>query len=297
MYVLTQEVLISDSRFSIKVDVKIPRTTESRRGVVLVHGGMLNRKSLSRDTLSLAGYLCDALNAYVITPDYLGDTTYSQPRTLNRFCEVVDYSLAYFCAHYGLEDIMGFGHSLGSYIITKVAKLNDNISHLVTYGGPTDHILKNRQRGFIQYLIKYLQSFDYGVDLREMLPYLFDGETSRYLKEVMMVEPEYSGENYDFTLDPKLVQDLVEYLGSYLDDLKEWGKPAMLLYGTNDSVVSNSMRHLPDGHRMDNILVKHVKGASHVTPCMDSLANMKKLDPMLLFHRNIVKDRAKHLLT
>ena len=267
----------------------IPRNKESKRGIVLVHGAIINRKSLSRDSLSLASYLCDKLNAYVITPDFLGDTTYSKPKTLSRYCEVVDYSVNYFCDQYGVEDVMGFGHSLGSYIITRVANLNDSISHLVTYGGPTDHLLKNRQKGFIQYLIKYLYSFDYSVDLRNMLPLLFDGETSRYLKEIMMVEPDYSGGNYDFSLDPELVQDGVDYLGRYLDDLRAWGKPAMLLYGANDSLVSNSMKHLPDGHRMDNILVKHIKGASHVTPCMDSLVNLKKLDPLLLFHRNVVK--------
>ncbi len=130
-----------------------------------------------------------------------------------------------------------------------------------------------------------------------MLPYVFDGETSRYLKDIMMVEPEYSGHNYDFNLDTNLVQDVVEYLGRYLDDLKDWGKPAMLLYGANDSFVTNSIKHIPDGHRMGNILVKHIKGASHVTPCMDSLVNMKKLDPMLLFHRNVAKSRAIHPLT
>ena len=46
-----------------------------------------------------------------------------------------------------------------------------------------------------------------------------------------MVEPKYSGGNYDFNLDPELVQDGVDYLGRYLDDLRAWGKPAMLLTG------------------------------------------------------------------
>ena len=46
------------------------------------------------------------------------------------------------------------------------------------------------------------------------------------------------------------------------------------------------MKALPDGYTDGNILVKH---ASHVTPCMDSLANVMKLDAILLFHRNIQK--------
>ncbi len=105
----TKEVSISDSRFGIKADVKIPSNTESRRGIVLVHGAILNRKSLSRGTMSLAGYLCDKLNVYVLTPDFLGDTIYSKPKSFSRYCEVIDHSVNYFCDRYGLEDVMGFG--------------------------------------------------------------------------------------------------------------------------------------------------------------------------------------------
>lgn len=285
----TQEILISNSRFCINADLKIPKNIESNRGIVLAHGAIINRKSLSRDTLSLAGYLCDKLNAYVITPDYLGETTYSSRKTLVRFSEVIDHSVQYLCDEYGVDDVMGFGHSMGSYVLVGAANINDSISHLVTYGGPTEHILKNRQKNFLNYLIQYLYSFDYSVDLRNLLHYLFDPETVRYLKEVMMVEPEYSGDNYDFNLDPEMVENAVEILTNYIKDLNAWGKPALMLFGEDDSLVSKSIKHLPDGHRMDNVLVKHIKRASHVTPCMDSLVNLRKLDPMLLFHRTIVK--------
>jgi pimeloyl-ACP methyl ester carboxylesterase len=285
----TQEVIIPDSRYKIAADLKIPKNKGSTRGVVLVHGAIINRKSLSRDTLSLAGYLSDMLNAYVITPDYLGETVYRDPRTFNCFSEVVDRAVRYLCDKYGVDDVLGFGHSMGSHVVAKAANLNDIISHLVTYGGPTEHVLKNRHRSFINYLTNYLYSFDYSVDLRNLLHLLFDKETTRYLRNVMMVDPEYKCETYDYNLDPDWVQDAVDYLGLYLEELREWGKPALILYGENDSLVAKSMKALPDGHRMDNILVKHVKGASHVTPCMDSLVNLKKLDHVVLFHKNMVK--------
>lgn len=286
---LTQEVLISDPRFHIKADVTIPENWESNRGIVLVHGGIINRKSLSRDTNSLATYLCEKLNAYVITPDYLGETTYTGIRKFSLFSQVVDRSVQYLCDTFGVDDVMGFGHSMGSYIVVEAANLNDSISHLVTYGGPTQHLLKNREKGFLTYLLKYLYSFDYSVNLKNLLHNLFDAETVRYLKDVMMVEPEYFGENYDYILDPEVVQKGVESLTDHLDNLKRWGKPAMLLFGENDSLMKKSIKALPDGHRVDNILVKHVKRASHVTPCMDNMANLRKLDPMAIFHRNVVK--------
>lgn len=288
---LAQEVLISDSKYHIKADVMVPKNKGSKRGVVLVHGAIINRKSLSRDTLSLAGYLCENLDAFVITPDYLGETTYSDPRRFSLFKHVIDRAVNYLCDTYGVDDVLGFGHSMGSYVLVEAAKLNNNISHLVTYGGPTKHILKNRERGFLNYLVKYLYSFDYSVNLRNLLHNLFDKETVRYLKEVMMVEPEYSGENYDFELDSELVQEGVESLNIYLDTLTVWGKPTLLLFGENDSLVSKSMKALPDGHRMDNILVKHVKRASHIAPCMDNLVNLKKLESIVLFHRNVIKAR------
>lgn len=284
-----EEILISNNKYNIKADLMIPENKDSTRGLVLVHGAIINRKSLSRESMSLARYLCEKLNAYVISPDYLGETTYKVPKRFSRFSEVVDLSVKYICDAFGVEDVMGFGHSMGSYIVTNAALLNDKISHIVTYGGPTEHAVKNRQKGFLNYLVKYLYSFDYKVDLRNMLHYVFDKETIRYLKKVMMVDPEYCSGNYDFNLDPEVIQDAMGILTGYLDNLQTWGKPSMLLYGQRDTLVANAMKAMPDGHRMENIIVKHVKNASHVTPCMDSLMNIKKLDSMLLFHRNVVK--------
>lgn len=286
---LIEEILISNNKYNIKADLMTPENKDSTRGIVLVHGAIINRKSLSRESMSLARYLCETLNAYVITPDYLGETTYNYPRRFNRFGEVVDHTVRYLCDDFGVEDLMGFGHSMGSYIVTNAALLNENISHIVTYGGPTEHTIKNRQKGFLNYLIKYLYSFDYKVDLQNMLHYVFDKETVRYLKNVMMVEPEYCSGNYDFNLDPEIIQDAIGILTGYIENLRAWGKPTMLMYGKRDTLVANAMKAMPDGHRLDNLLIKHVKHASHVTPCMSSMMNIKKLDSMILFHKNVVK--------
>ena len=78
-------------------------------------------------------------------------------------------------------------------------------------------------------------------------------------------------------------------LSGYVDKLRAWGKPTIMMFGTNDVLVKKSMKALPDGYTDGNIFVKHVKHASHVTPCMDRLANLMKLDAILLFHRNIQK--------
>lgn len=283
------EVLISNSNYDVKADIHVPEDRSSQRGILLAHGLIINRKSLSRSTSSLAGYLCEKLNAYVIAPDYLGETTYHTPRTYDRFVEVLDLSVKYLCTDFDVTEVMGFGHSLGAYLVADLALVNESLSHLVTYGGPTDHILKTRQKGFLNYLMKYLYSFDYKVDLKNLLHLIFDKETFRYLKHVMMEDPEYRGDQYDFYLDSDVLQDMVGILTRYIPNLKEWGKPVLMMLAQYDSLVEKSIKAYPDGHRMDNILVKHVKRASHVTPCMDSLMNMKKLDSILMFHRNVVK--------
>ncbi len=63
----------------------------------------------------------------------------------------------------------------------------------------------------------------------------------------------------------------------------------MIMFGTKDTLVKKSRDALLDGYIDENILVKHVKHASHVTPCMGSLVNLMKLDAILLSHRNIKK--------
>jgi len=285
----SRELLVSSPNYDIVTDLKIPDDRESRRGIILVHGAILNRKSLSRKSQSLANYLCKSLNAYVITPDYLGETRHRNTIRFDKFGEIIDISVDYLCEEYGVDDVMGFGHSMGSFVLADAIHLNDKISHIATYGGPTEHILRNREKGFINYLLGYLYSFDYKVDLRNLLHLVFDKETTRFLNEVMMRDPEFGHEHYDFNLDPHIIQDAVAILSGYFDKLRTWGKPMIMMLGTNDTLVKKTRDALPDGYIDENILVKHVKHASHMTPCMDNLANLMKLDALLLFHRNIQK--------
>lgn len=287
----SRELLISSPNYDIVADLKIPDDWKSRRGIVLVHGAIINRKSLSRKSQSLANYLCKSLNAYVITPDYLGETRHRNTVRFDRFGDIIDLSVDFLCDEYDVDDVMGFGHSMGSFVLADAIHLNDKISHIATYGGPTEHLLRNREKGFLNYLLGYLYSFDYKVDMRNMLHLIFDKETVRFLNEVMMRDPEFGHEYYDFNLDPDIIQDAVAILSGYFDKLRAWGKPTMIMMGTEDTLVKKSMKALPDGYLDGNILVKHVKHASHVTPCMDSLANLKKLDAILLFHRSIQKTR------
>ena len=292
----SQELHISSPNYDIVADIKIPDNKQSRRGIILVHGAIINRKSLSRESQCLANYLCKSLNAYVITPDYQGETRHLNAVSFNKFAEIIDISVNFLCAEYDIEDVMGFGHSMGSYVLADAVHLNDRISHIATYGSPTDHLLRNREKGFLNYLLGYLYSFDYKVDVRNLLQYVFDKETLKFMNDVMMRDPEFGHEHYDFDLNPDILQDAVAILSGYVKKLRDWGKPTMMMFGTKDTLVKKSRNALPDGYIDENILVKHVKHASHVTPCMDSLVNLMKLDAILLFHRNIQKAGIKNEL-
>ncbi len=285
----SQELLISSPNYDIVADLKIPDNNQSRKGIVLVHGAIINRKSLSRESQCLANYLCKSLNAYVITPDYQGETRHRNAVRFKKFGEIIDISVDFLCDEYGVKDVMGFGHSMGSYVLADAVHLNDRISHIVTYGGPTEHLIRNREKRFLNYLLGYLYSFDYKIDLRNLFQYVFDKETLRFLNDVMMRDPEFGHEHYDYNLDSDITQDALGVLSGYFEKLKDWGKPAMMMFGTNDTLVKKSRDALPDGCIDENILVKHIKHASHVTPCMDNRVHLMKLDSLLLFHRNIQK--------
>ena len=285
----SRELRIHSPDYEIVADLKIPDDKNSRRGIVLVHGAIINRKSLSREFQCLANYLCKSLNAYVIIPDYQGETIHRNDVQFKKFAEIIDISVDFLCDEYEVDDVMGFGHSMGSYVLADAVLLNDRISHIATYGSPTDHLLRSSEKGFINYLLGYLDSFDYKVDLRNLLHYVFDKETLRFLNDVMMQVPEFGYEHYDFNLNPDIIQDAVSILSGFIEKLKAWGKPTMMMFGTNDILVKKSRKALTDGYLDDNILVKHVKNASHVTPCMNTHTDLRKLDALLLFHKNVQK--------
>ncbi len=175
---------------------------------------------MSRESQCLANYLCKSLNVYVINPDYLGETRYRNAVRFDKFSEIIDITVDFLCEEYGVDDVMGFGHSMGSFVLADAIHLNDKISHIATYGGPTEHLLRNPEKGFLNYLLGYLYSFDYKVDMRNLLHLVFDKETVRFLNEVMMQDPEFGYEHYDFNLNPDLIQNAVPILLGYVDKLR-----------------------------------------------------------------------------
>jgi len=103
-----KELFISGHRSNIKADLKIPDNPYNV-GIIMSHGGIVNRNSLSRSTLSLAEYFSRRLNAYVLTPDLLGETIYDR--------DTIEYSdgvnLLSTCIDY-LADEMGVDRILDS---------------------------------------------------------------------------------------------------------------------------------------------------------------------------------------
>ena len=281
-----KEIVIPNYNFDIKANIKVPPDVDTNRGIILSHGSIVNRKSLSRTSYCLAEYLSNELNAYVITPDYMGETVHKNDVTFDALSKVLDASVNHLCEVYNIDEVMGFGHSMGCYVLANNLKMNPKITSIVNYGGPTTDLLAKRQYNFINYMMKYLTSFNYNIDTRNLFKYIFDVETSNYLIDVMLKGKEFGYENYNYIIDPFLIREMILQLEAYHDTIKKWGKPAMLLFGTNDSLVRKSLKQMPDGFIDQNITVNHIQNASHVTPCMDTMSNLSKLQPIITFYQN-----------
>jgi pimeloyl-ACP methyl ester carboxylesterase len=288
--VLHRKVLIASDKFQIKADLKIPGVNCGKTGIILSHGIVINRKSLSRDSCSLAEYLCRKLNTYVITPDYLGETVHKESITFDSLSEVLSESIDFLYEDYGVEEVMGFGHSMGCYVLLNTLEKNNRIKSIVNYGGPTNHALKQRQFNLVVYMIQYFSKFDYTLDFKNLIKYLFDEETKNYFHEIMLNEEEFGSENYNFKIDTGILRGGLEILDKYIYTIKKWGKPALLLFGSEDLITQSVIKHLPDGYIDENVLVKHIQGGSHITPCMATIFNLEKLDPVIKFFELIHRD-------
>ena len=280
-----REIEIPSDDFDIRANIKVPDDPDTYRGIILSHGCIVNRKSLSRETYCLAEYLCTNLNAYVITPDYMGETVHKNDANFENMSKVLNTSINYLTDNYNVSEIMGFGHSMGCYVLVNTLKMNEQITSLVNYGGPTTDLLARRQYSFINYMMKYLTSFNYNIDTRNLFKYIFDVETSNYLLDVMLKDEVFGYENYNYIINPFLINELVQQLETYHETITKWGKPTMFLFGTNDSLVKKSLKQMPDGYNEDNISVKHIQDASHVTPCMDTERSLSKLQPIISFYQ------------
>lgn len=280
-----EEVDIDVKNYKIKADIKIPSNRYSTLGIVLVHGGIINRKSLLRTNYCLGEYLCENLGAYVIAPDFLGETIHRSKISFNSYSEIINISTEYFVENFNLNNIMGFGHSMGSYILANSLPNNPYLCSIVNYGGPIKELERNKKRNLIKYLLNYLTMYDYKIDIKNLVNYIFDEETSKYLQGVMLKNKEYGYENYNFTFDSSMFMDVSKIIYQYVDVLKKWRKPVLLLFGSEDKLTKTTYNYYSDSYMENNIKIKHVKGASHVTPCMESKFNLSKLNDILSFFR------------
>ena len=280
-----EEIEITDKNYQIKASLKIPKNKKSKTGIILAHGGIINRQSLLRKTYSFGEYLCDELGAYVIAPDFLFPTVHKHGERFSNYSEILTLSSNYLIETYNLENIMGFGHSLGSFILAKSVSANKYLDSIVTYGGPFKEFQGSRQNSFSDYLIKYLSSYGYSVNTRHLLKHIFDQETCRYLENVMLKDDEYRSDNYVFEFNSKMFQVIKELSDEYLILIKKWSKPALLLFGTQDGVTKKTLKYYPNGATEDNITINHIHDASHVTPCMNDKSQLSKLHPIITFFK------------
>ena len=92
--------------------------------------------------------------------------------------------------------------------------------------------------------------------------------------------------NYDFNIDLQMFMDVFNIIDEYINLIKKWGKPTLLLFGTLDTLVDITRSHYYDGYVDENITIKHIPECSHVTPCMESVNQLSKLYPIIQFYKN-----------
>ena len=288
-----KEIDIDTDDFLIKTDIKIPNDTNSRLGIVLVHGGIINRKSLLRTKYCLGEYFCKELEAYVIAPDFMGETTHKKELSFDNYCEILNLTTEYFVERYNLQQIMGFGHSMGCYVLANALSTNKYFNCIVNFGGPIKELETRGKRNVFQYVIDYLSTYNYKIDLRNLTNYIFDKETNRYLQNVMLKEKEYGYEHYDFIFEPSIFREMTQIILNYFDTLIKWDNPALLLFGSKDTLTKRTYNYFTNNYINKNIIFKHVNGASHVTPCMESKLSLSKLNDALSFFKENKKTTLK----
>ena len=164
-----QEINIVNDKYQIKASLKIPSNKESKVGIVLAHGGIINRQSLIRKKYSLGEYLCKELDAYVIAPDFLGETVHKNGISYRNFSEILTVTTKYIADTYNLTNIMGFGHSLGCFVLADSLSENEYLNTIVNYGGPIREFTGNKQSNFLSYLLNYLPSYDYSINIKHLI--------------------------------------------------------------------------------------------------------------------------------
>lgn len=271
-----KDIVIPTTDYLIKASLHIP-TSKTDTGIILAHGGFINRQSLSRKTYSLSKYLCRNLNATVITPDLRGETIHHKPITFNNYTEIINHTINYLAEEYNTDTIMGFGHSMGCHILAQTAKENKHLAALANYGGFIEEPQIVNRIWLFRIMTKILKKFNKSIDLRKYFKYFMDEHTVDYLFNVMCTHDQFHSENYYFKWDFQLISELFDAVDNYYTNLKSCGSPVLLLFGSLDSITLKTKSKFYDGYIDDNIQVKHISGYSHVSPCLESVEHIEKL--------------------
>jgi pimeloyl-ACP methyl ester carboxylesterase len=277
---LHAEITLEEGVYEVRADLKSP-ANGSDRGVILAHGGIVNRKSLSRTGFCLAEYLCRELDAHVLTPDLSGETRVhrSDGPTLKDSVGILELSIDHLSEVIGAERIVGFGHSLGSHMLANVAESSGKVVAASTYGGPSvsggagrylNYIGKLLNVGFLRHLTMSVDDFSK----------IFDEETREYFYDVMMRREDYGGSHYTLEYELGYLMGSVGFFNGYIGRFNRWGKPALVTFGDRDSVVSSSIQRYRDVERVGNVEFRIIPGGCHITPCREEPEELYKLRPI-----------------
>jgi pimeloyl-ACP methyl ester carboxylesterase len=282
------EITIDEGVYEIKADLKSPVNGDDR-GVILAHGGIVNRKSLSRTGFCLAEYLCRELDAHVLTPDLMGETTVhrSDGLSLEDSVNVLRISINHLSDVLGVERIVGFGHSLGSHVLAHAVESSGEVLAASTYGGPAVSGYMGRYMNYMSKLLNvgFLRHLTLSVD---EFSNFFDDETREYFYDVMMNRDEYGGAHYVNEYKISYIMDSMDFFNGYIDRFSEWGRPVMVSFGENDSVVRSSRKRYGDTEKKGNVEFRVIQGGCHITPCREEPDEVSKLRPIRDFlERNL----------
>ncbi|TRO46723.1 alpha/beta hydrolase [Candidatus Bathyarchaeota archaeon] len=282
------EITIDEGVYEVKADLKSPEDGGDR-GVILAHGGFVNRKSLSRTGFCMAEYLSRELDAYVLTPDMAGETRVHKPGglSLQDSVNVLGIGIDYLSDVLGVERIACFGHSLGSLILAKALESSRNVVAASTYGGPMASANMGRSLSYLSGVLNvgFLRNRTVSVD---DVSKFFDGETRDYFYTVMMMHDEYGGDNYNLEYEFSYLMESIGFLTSYLERLKGWERPVLVSFGENDSVVRSPRKRYRGVERIGNIEFHVIPEGCHITPCREEPLEVSKMKPIRDFlERNL----------
>ena len=261
----------------VRASLAQPEGTPPNLGVALAHGAMLNRFSLLREGLSLGGLLCEYLGAIVVAPSLRGEA-----HTFQDLTEIFSSACRFLAEELGVARVVAFGHSLGGFVAAHSLPCNPHLDALVAYGTPVAEF-NRRLGGLLDYLVQYLSQYQYPLDMRNLLPLIFNRETQAFLTQTILKDPQYRPQTIDLRLNPHTLQNPSTLATTYLPKLQQWGHPTLILLGTQDKLTQKTLKAYPHNHREGPVLFQHLHGATHITPCLNNPKLHTLLPPITRF--------------